>query len=418
MLDRYDVIVAGGGPSGVAAAVYAAKNGAKTLLVERAGVLGGMATLANVNVWCGSASSGLYKKISPLVNIDVPPRRWINLELLKNVYLDQVLEAGAELLLQAMVNGVEVRDGYIQNITVSGKGRIFKINAKVYIDSTGDGDLAFMAEVPFEIGRPGDGLTQPASIIFMLGGIDEDRAVYPVSSSHPEFQALMKKAVENGEILPPAGHVHLGKAHIKGSAGVNMTVVTGIDGGDLESVTRAEILARRQIPGIVNFLRKNLPGFKDCYVLNSGTFLGVRESRRFRGDYQLIHEDIMTNRVFDDWVVSRADYVFGVHNPAGSGINIDRDTTKIVYNHKGYTIPYGCFLPRGIENLYLNGRNISGTHMAHSSYRIMPICMAMGQAVGTAASLAVKNGGRTRAADVKELQKILLSQEIEPPGDK
>jgi hypothetical protein len=191
-----------------------------------------------------------------------------------------------------------------------------------------------------------------------------------------------------------------------------MTNVTSVDGTDMKSLTNAEILARRQIPGIVEFLRRVLPGYENCYVINTGTRIGIRESRRFKGDFLLREDHILSNTIFDDWVVSRADYGFAVHNITGSGSD---ESGKILYNHKGYTIPYGCFLPVGIENLYLNGRNISGTHLAHSNYRVMPICMAMGQAAGTAAALAVKAGNLTRKVNVTELQRNLLSQGVAPP---
>jgi hypothetical protein len=412
MKKQYDVIVAGGGPSGTAAAVYAAKNGAKTLLVEREGAVGGMSTAGDINCWCGTASSGFFDTLFPLTSKKIDTRVVFDPELLKSVYLDMLLDAGVELLLHAVVTGAEKSGAGIKGLTAAGTGGTVTLEAGIFIDSTGDGDLAFLADLPFDVGREQDGLIQPGSLMFMLGNIDEDRAVYPGFGTHPEYQSLMKQAVEEGKIPGPAGHIICIKGYQKGTAGINMTNVTGVNGTDLESLTRAEILARRQIPGIVEFLCKNLPGYENCYVISTGTRIGIRESRRFRGDFCLTQEHIQANTVFDDWVVSGADYGFGNHNLTGSGRDKSSDTP---YNHKGYTIPYGCFLPTGIENLYLNGRNISGTHMAHSSYRVMPICMAMGQSVGTAAALAIKAGGNIRNMDIPKLQGVLISQGVSAP---
>jgi hypothetical protein len=160
---------------------------------------------------------------------------------------------------------------------------------------------------------------------------------------------------------------------------------------------------------IVAFLRKFVPGFERCYPISSASSIGVRETRHFTGEYTLTKEDILAARIFDDWAVTRAHFNFDVHNISGAGLDATGAQKKFS-QPKGYTIPYGSLVPKKVENLYLAGRNISGTHLAHSNFRVMPICANMGQAAGTAAALCVQSGILPRKLDVGRLQKVLLAQ--------
>ena len=157
---------------------------------------------------------------------------------------------------------------------------------------------------------------------------------------------------------------------------------------------------------IVEFLRKFVPGFEECYLISSASLVGVRETRHFEGEYALGQEDIVSARVFPDWVVTKAHFNFDVHNMTGDGLD-ETGVQKEFSQPQGYTIPYGCFVPKKVDNLYLAGRNISGTHMAHSNYRVMPICANMGQAVGIAAAICAASGCLPRALDVRAVQKRL-----------
>ncbi|MBQ9718534.1 MAG: FAD-dependent oxidoreductase, partial [Clostridia bacterium] len=284
--------------------------------------------------------------------------------------------------------------------------RVF--TAKVFVDGTGDGDVAAFAGVPYYKGRENDGKMQPCTLMFKVGGVDTDRAVFLGSfestyeTPKGELQALAKE-----HIPYPAGHILVYRTTLPGIVTCNMTNCTEIDGTLAEDLTRAELVCRSQMPAIVAYLREFVPGFEHCYIISAGSMMGVRETRHFRGEYVLNEEDILTARVFDDWVVRGAHFNFDVHNLTGAGL----DKTGVQHKWsqpKGYTIPYGCLLPEGVEGLLLSGRNISGTHMAHSNYRVMPICVGIGEAAGIAAALAVKKGVTPREITAAEIQAELV----------
>lgn len=412
MKEEYDVVVVGAGPAGIAAAVYAGKNGAKTLLVERNGIVGGMSTGGLLNLFCGRASSGIYDAVSR----DMLKRRGTRSvfcpEELKSYYLKMLNESDVDILLHAPFLEAEVVDRKIKSIKVLGKNGSEQIKGKVFIDSTGDGDMAFQTGVPFEKGRESDGLMQPATLMFMVAGVDEERAVYPTFGTHPQYEELMKKEVLEGRITEPTGHIIMIQGYHKGTASVNMTNVIQVDGTEIADLTRAELHTREQVLPIIDFLRRCIPGYENCYLYQTASHVGIRETRHFYGEFRFTHENILENTIFDDWLVSGIVAGPGNHNPKGSG----HDPNNIKsYNGESYTLPYGSFLTKEIDNMYLNGRCISGTHMAHAAFRLMPICMAMGQGVGTAAALSVKKKVAIKELDICEVQKILIEQGVKHP---
>ena len=186
-----------------------------------------------------------------------------------------------------------------------------------------------------------------------------------------------------------------------------MTNVIRVDGTKAEDLTQAEIVCRKQIPAIVDFLHEYVPGYENCYVIAAGSLMGVRETRHFKGLYTLTEQDILARRVFEDWIVKGAEFNFDVHNMTGGSLDATGMQEKFPKNTK-YTIPYRCLVPEKIHGLLLAGRNISGTHMAHSNYRVMPICIAMGEGAGVAAALAIRRGIDVRDVDAREVQKHLL----------
>lgn len=211
----------------------------------------------------------------------------------------------------------------------------------------------------------------------------------------------------------PAGHVLLYRSSLPGIVTCNMTNCIDVDGTKAEDLTHATYVCRSQIEPIVKFLREYVPGFENCYVISSSSIIGVRETRHFEGEYRLTHEDILQARVFEDWVVTKAHFNFDVHNLKGVGLD-ETGVQKKFPQQKGYTIPYRCFVPKKIDNLLLTGRNISGTHMAHSNFRVMPICANMGQAVGIAAALCVKENVTPRKLDARKVQDVLKSLGVKP----
>lgn len=185
-----------------------------------------------------------------------------------------------------------------------------------------------------------------------------------------------------------------------------MTNCIDIDGTSTEDLTKATITCRHQMDKIIAFLREYAPGYENAFIISSASLIGVRETRHFKGEYILTKEDILEAKIFDDYVVKDAYFNFDVHNITGAGL----DETGVQHHFqqkKGYTIPYRCLLPEKIDNLLLSGRNISGTHMAHSNFRAMPICAGSGEAAGAAAALAVRQGKKVRELHAEEIRAIL-----------
>ena len=185
-----------------------------------------------------------------------------------------------------------------------------------------------------------------------------------------------------------------------------MTNAIGIDGTDAKSVTEGMQICRSQIMPIIKFLREYAPGYEKCWLMSSASLLGIRETRHFEGIETISADDILAAKYSENWVVRRAFFNFDVHNLTGP--SLDKTGVQKEWKQKNtYTIPYGCLLPKSIEGLLLSGRNISGSHLAHSNFRIMSVCIALGEAAGTAAALSIKQGKRLRDIDVREIQNIV-----------
>lgn len=408
---KYDVIVAGSGPSGFAAAVAAARNGAKTLIIEAQSSIGGVSTSGLMSHFTGRVESKLYSEILDRAHtknyFDCADKTKIDPELLKITYLEMLREAGVEILLYTLVCGV-IKDGNkVKGVITESKSGRTAFLASAVIDGTGDGDVACLAGAEYFLGRENDAKMQPATLMFKVGGVDMTRAPLPpsfetkVETAKGELQALAKK------ILPfPAGHVLLYSSPIPGIVTCNMTNCIDVDGTKAEDLTRAEVVCRMQMEPIVKFLREYVSGFENCYIVSAASLIGVRETRHFKGVKQLNETDIIEARQFDDWVVRDAWFNFDVHNMSGASLDAT-GVQKEFKQNKGYTIPYGCMVPEKIDGLLLTGRNISGTHMAHSSFRAMPVCVGIGEACGTAAALAVKNGTELRNINHHDIQKLL-----------
>lgn len=417
---QVDVLVLGAGPAGVSAAVSAAREGAKTMLIEQLGDVGGIATSGLMSHWTGNTKGGIYEEILER-SADLPdsadygfngsPRQIINPERLKTVLLEMLLEADVELLLYTVAAAPILEGNRITGVIIENKSGRQAILAKIVIDCTGDGDIAARSGAAFVKGRESDGAMQPASLMFKIGGVDYQRAVFPgkfedyIQIPAGEIQALGKAA------LPfPAGHVLLYRTSLPGVVTCNMTNCIGIDGTDPKDLVKATVTCRKQLEPILAFLRGTVPGYENCYLLSSASLIGIRETRHFKGLQTLTEEDIRSSRVFGDWAVTYASFNFDVHNMSGNGL--DATGAQDAFTATYYTIPYGCLVPEAIDGLLLAGRNISGTHMAHANYRVMPICANLGQAAGTAAALCAKSDLQPRELNVKQLQNRLLANGV------
>lgn len=423
VVNSVDVLVVGGGPSGFGAAVSAARSGANTLLIEVSGIIGGVATSGLMSHWTGEVEGPLldellkntcdtdrdfefYKgKILKGINI-------INTEKTRLEMLRMLEESGAQWRLFTSFSDVIMENDRIVGVITESKAGREAIMAKVVVDASGDGDVAVKAGAQYWIGRETDQAVQPMTVMFKVGGVDYSKAIFPgefidhILVKDGSIQDLGRK------LLPkPAGHVLLYPNTLPGVVTVNMTNSINRDGLSPRDITQADLECRKQIPIIIDFLRTHATGYENCYLLQTAPFIGVRETRHIKGYYILNEEDIANGKVFDDWIVSRCWFFFDLHNTSGPGL----DENGAVYSKETnfFTIPYRCFVPEGVEGLYVVGRSISGTHVAHSAYRIMPICLNMGQGVGTAAAYCAVNNVMPSKASVVTIQKMLIQQGVE-----
>ena len=412
-----DVLVCGGGPAGIGAAIRAAQLGVSVMIIETQGCLGGIATAGMMSHWGGRSSSKVMTEIWDKAYELGKEIGWekdtccgkdtIYHEVQKIVIEEMVKREGIKVLYYTQACSAVMENDKIIGVIIQNKSGRGYIRAKRVVDATGDGDIAASAGVPFFKGRESDGRMQPCTIMFNVGGVDTDRALFPpsfettIETPKGEIQALAK------ELLPfPAGHVLLYRQPMPGTVCCNMTNAIEIDGTDGESITKGTMICRSQIAPIVKFLREYIPGYENCWLMNSASLIGIRETRHFEGLASLTKDDILEARVHDDWIVRRAWFNFDVHNLTGASLD-KTGAQKHFKQNNDYTIPFGCILPKKVEGLLLSGRNISGSHMAHSNFRIMSVCIAIGEAAGVAAALSVKQNIKLRDVSVKEIQEIV-----------
>ncbi len=431
-----EVVVVGGGPAGIGSAIASARNGARTILVERYGFLGGMATVGLVGPFMTSWDiegrepiiEGIFKEMvdgmvamgAAIDPADVTGfsafggyHRYghehvtpFDPEALKFVAQEMVLEAGVELKLHALLIDSTVHDDRIVGVVVATKGGLEALRAEVVIDTTGDADVAARAGVPFEKGRPGDGLMQPVSLFFRVGNVDDD-AVQGYVDSHPEdvdFRAIVRRARDEGGFSHTKDHLTLFRTPRPGEWWANVSRVHGVDGTDGADLTSAEITGRRQVLYLVQFFRKYVPGFEDCTLIDTAPQIGVREPRRIVGEYVLTAEDVLGARRFPDGI-ARVSFPIDIHDVKGGG-GFFEGPREGPY----YTIPYRSLVPLRVEQLLVAGRCVSATHEAQGSLRVMPPCFAMGQAAGPAAALSLETNVDVRNVDVQLLRRTLQDQ--------
>ena len=418
----YDVVVAGSGPAGICAAVAAAREGAKVALVERYGVVGGNLTTGYVGPILGMVGKGTMR--DELVELlGVPENDMIGVtgrahdfEMAKIRLMQFVNHPNIDVYLQTTVTDVVKEGDTLKGIiATSGEGQ-FALLGKVTIDATGDGLVSYLAGATTEKGRE-DGLMQPVTLEFTIDGVDESKGVICIGDvddvmlGNERFLDYCKRLSLEGEIPERIAAVRLHPTTHSGERQVNTTQVNGVDMTRVEHIFKADLELREQILTLLDFLHKHIPGYENCRIISSGTTTGVRETRRVIGDYIITAEEMASGCRFDDVIVHRAEFIVDIHNPEGSG-----QAEEHIQYCDPYDLPYRCFTPKGVENLYTAGRCISGTHRAHASYRVMSICMAMGEAVGVAAAMCSEKGCTPRALDVKELQNRLTNKGIELYG--
>lgn len=414
-LQEYDVLVAGGGPSGIAAAVAAARQGSKTALMERYGILGGMLTSGHVNPILGATAPGTFLE-EVLSRLGVNRMRTRNgeergfdAEGAKRQLLELAVEAGVDVFLQTPVVEV-VREGQrVTGLVIATQEGLRPLGGRVTVDATGDGFVAARAGADCRVGREEDGRCQPATLEFTVYGVEEERGITCWGGTDPVtlpdgrgYASLCREAAARGELPENVTIVRIHRTGVPGERGINATQANGCDTLTPEGILGAEVILRAQIGPILAFLRKYAPGFEGCRLKGTGSTLGVRETRRVMGDYVISDRDMEEGARHREVVVHNAWYLIDIHNPAGGGQAEGHSQPA-----QPYDIPYGSLLPRGVEGLLTCGRCISGSHRAHGSYRVSGICFATGQAAGTAAALAAQQGVTPRELAVGDLQEAL-----------
>ncbi|MBQ2676148.1 MAG: FAD-dependent oxidoreductase [Clostridia bacterium] len=406
--DKFDLIVVGGGLSGTMAAIAAAREGAKVLLVEKYGFLGGMITSGLVTPFMtyyekGSrklANAGLFLNMLERVNAlsgSTEPHKGSVLEEYLKIVLDRMTkEYGVKVLFHSQLCGVDVENGTINSITVATVSGNIKLYAKTFIDATGNADLSAFAGMQYKQGRDQDGLCQPMTLCFRLTHVDWDRYDWNL------MQKLYKEKQIEGVITNPREDVLIFRYPINDIMHFNSTRIVGKNPVDIEDYSEAEMIAREQMLELFRLVKDNVPGFEDSQIVISAPELGIRESRRVVGHYEITADDILGTTKFED-AIARGTYEIDIHNPSGNGTDL-----RYIPENDYYTIPYRALVPLESNNLLVAGRPISSTHEAHSAFRIMPICTCMGEAAGVAAALAVKKNCNMIDVPTDELRNILI----------
>ncbi|MAB81763.1 FAD-dependent oxidoreductase [Microbacterium sp. UBA3394] len=449
----YDVIVCGGGPSGNMAAISAGRAGAKTLVIEKYGFIGGMATSG----WLGpispmhfgdervidgipaefvdrmrlaGGSTGHLRCTNPhgsgayLGFYDREHYKWTAIQMLQ--------EAGVDILFHSFVSDVQLEGDTITGVEVTNKSGKRVYTSKVVVDATGDGDVAALAGAEHTVGND-EGVSQPGTLMFDMANVDTEKLKAYMDSHLDNFEwasemvavqpfsdrLQQKHFVGQGflDVVGDAlrtGDLYLGRDSIlflttthPGLVHFNSTRVAGVDGRSAESLTAGEIDARKQVMSVSEFIIKNIPGFEDAYLAGTGTQIGIRESRHILGEYVITGEDVLYGRKFDD-VIARGYFPIDIHNLkgkegyAGGGVWTDPEDS--------YDIPMRTLIPRRINGLVMAGRAISATHEAHGSLRTQGGAMGIGHAAGALASQSALRGEQPREVPYAAVEKVLLGQ--------
>ena len=434
-----DVVVIGGGPAGMCAAIAAAREGVRVLLVEQGGFCGGMATRGLVGPFmtCYDAKGenmiirGLFEEIVDRMvarGYAIHPSEvhggtaftsWIKIghehvtpfesEGLKLVIDEMLVEAGVKVLYHTDFLRPVLENDTITGVLVSSKKGLEVIEGKVIVDCTGDGDVAYRCCVPYEMGNEELNLMQPATMFFHICNVDHEAVEADIQANlhnfyrkngvnYRSFHWRVTEARENGDWDLKRVSIGLFRMPKPDEWCVNTSRIMGVDSTDNESLTSAEIEGRRQADQIIRFLQKYVPGCENAKIKSTASYIGIRESRHIQGDYRLTADDLLDSKVPEDSILLAANSV-DVHGRFGPTSN-----EYVPIKGDYYGVPYRSLLPKGVEQLLIAGRCVSADSTAAGAIRVMPPCMGMGQAAGIAAALAVKEGTTVRKVDPQTIR--------------
>ncbi len=407
-MEKYDLIVVGGGLSGVCAAVSSARQGIKTLLIEKSNCLGGASTNGLVTPFMPTNTviegekielcRGIFLEIKEnLKHLSAIEWDSFGAEELKLVLNRMVTESGAHILFHASLIDTNLENGKITSATFNTIEGKITLEADYFIDATGNAQLAYLANLPYKLGREKDNLCQPMTLSLRLGGIDEDAFFESISDLNKEY----KRQQNEGKILNPRENILAFKTTQRGIVHLNTTRIAKKNPTSAKELTDAELEAREQAYEIYKFIKENAKGAEGAYMLSTGSEIGIRESRKIVGEYTLTGKEAIECAKFTD-TIAVSNYDIDIHNPEGTG-------TSHYYFKEGeyFHIPYRTLIPKGAENILVVGRCISCDHEAQASIRIMPIVSCIGEAGGTAIAIAKKQGVSTKQVAIEALQERL-----------
>ena len=430
-----DVAVLGGGPAGLAAAVAAAREGARVILVEKNGYMGGNATAGLLSYLIGMYASaptpdGTREQVVHGITQEVverldargatyrlprDPNVCFDPEDFKTVADDLAAEAGVHVVFHSWLAAAVTEGDTVHAAVLESKSGRRALRAAAFVDATGDADLTAFAGAPFEKGHVGSqhpAFLQPVSTLFRVGNVDEARWTAHIQANPGDykFKESAQRAIADGFFDGlPRGDLFYAKLPHAGDGVVSAGRVLGVDGTDADDLTRAEQAGRRQVWQILDFLRRYAPGFKNAFVSAIAPQVGIRETRRILGQYVLTGDDVVDARRFPD-TIARSGSNIDIHNPSGRGIFGNLDVKRRTLSPGGtYDIPYRSLVPRGLTNVLAAGRCISADYQAHGSTRLTAQCMSTGQAAGIAAE-RIAAGSTAAAVNVRVLQERLVSQ--------
>ena len=429
---RKDVVICGGGPAGIAAAISAAREGAKVLVLEKNAFLGGAGTASRVSIFAYGFHDkeryiigGIFKEMRQRLFerdalIKTKRRGWEPYNPFEyKILLDEMMaENNVEVLYHSSVTNIIMEGDKIKAAIISTKEGHKAIEGKIFVDTTGDADIAAMSGAPYDKGRIEDAAMQPMTMMYLIGGVDwkkvgsvKERGAWKDDSGRDYLNAtgygeFARQAVKDGKWNLP--YYGLSSVYtipwLDGVAGINFGRVLGKNGLNCFDLSSAEVEGRMQMKYGIDFLKEYVPGFEHSHIISGPCGIGVRETRRIKGKYILSEDDVKNLVQFDD-VIAQSCYMIDVHSPDG-------ETTYLHKLPKGthHDIPYRCLLPIGVSNLLVAGRCASADQAAMGAIRVQPTCMAMGQGAGVAAALCAKRSVKPEDLCINLLQEKLRGQ--------
>lgn len=434
-----DVLVVGAGTAGAPAAVAAARMGCRTMIAEQLSFPGGTATAGLVTPLMSTCIKGnpqpcsinkeIFRRMKEkgAADVDSDGRDgWFDPAMLSIVLEEMLNDAGVEVLYQTFFSDVIMDENVLKGVIVQNKGGRSVIMAKRIIDATGDADVAFRSDCPWESGRPMDHVNQPTSVRFEAAGVDTDKfrtflknlgqteeLDFPffhtamVWGKDMPLQPIFREALEKGDIEEQDGEYFqaFGMPGKPGAIAFNCPeILAEIDVTRPEYQSKAYAKGREAIQRLMHFMKKYIPGFENAWISDVAVLLGIRESRRIKGEYYLTGADILSYKKFED-AVTRSNYPVDIHGNLDAYEDFVRP--ELPEEQRYYEAPYRCLVPEKIENLLVAGRCVSADYVAQSALRIQPSCRALGEAAGIACAVSIKDGKTPRDVDGVKIRRIM-----------